>query len=135
MTFPSRRSLRYVTLGGWLMVLPGAIFLTAAVLRLLQPAEYEPARTSWAIVEWTVRSVTGAWTTVLFFGLPGLAAIAGGATLVRTWRRDERLRTDMTSAAASLWRHRVTVLLGGAVVVGLGIMVLVVGHSVAHLPR
>lgn len=135
MTFPSRHSLRYVTLAGWLMVLPAAIFLTAAILRLLQPVEYEPARMSWWIVEWTVCSVRGPWTTLLFFGLPGLAAVAGGATLVRTWRRDERLRMDMASAAASLWRHRATVLLGGAVVVALGVMVLVVGHSVAHLPR
>lgn len=135
MTSSSRNSIRLVTFLGWLMVLPASVFLSAAVLRLLQPHEYEPARTSWLIVEWTVRSVSGPWPTVLFFGLPGLVVLVGGATLLRTWRGDERLRLDSAVVAASLWRHRATVLLSGAVLVALGIMTLVVGHSVAHLPR
>lgn len=35
-----------VALGEWLMVLPATVLLAAAALRLLQPRQHEPARTS-----------------------------------------------------------------------------------------
>ena len=107
----SKNFLRLVTFIEWLLVLPATVFLTAAVLRLLQPREYEPARTSWMIVDWTVRSVSRSGATILFLGLPALAALVGCVTLLRTWGTDETLRLDATGAAAALWRHRVIVLL------------------------
>lgn len=64
------------------MVLPAAVFLTAAVLRLLQPREYEPARTSWIIVDWTVRTISRSGATVLFLGLPAFVAFMGCNTAV-----------------------------------------------------
>ena len=68
-------------------------------------------------------------------GLPALAALMGIATLLHTWRSDESLRLDATAVAGALWRHRVTVLLGTAAILAMAIVALVVGHSVAHLPR
>lgn len=79
----SKSSLRLLACLEWLMVLPASVFLTAAVLRLLQPREYEPARTSWIIVDWTVRNVSRSGAGVLFLGLPALVALIGAATLLR----------------------------------------------------
>jgi hypothetical protein len=130
-----RNSLRLVTFIEWLMVLPATVFLTAAVLRLLQPPEYEPARTSWVIVGWTVRNISRSGAAVLLLGLPALVALVGGAALALNWRTDETLRRDATAIAATIWRHGVVVWLGAAAVLAVAIVVLVVGHSVAHLPR
>lgn len=131
----SKNPYRLVTFIDWLLVLPATVFLTAAILRLLQPREYEPARTSWIIVDWTVRNVSRSEASILLMGLPALAALIGFATLLRTWRSDETLRLDATAVAGALWRHRVTVLLGAAAILAMAIVALVIGHSVAHLPR
>jgi hypothetical protein len=131
----SKSSLRLIACLEWLLVLPAGVFLTAAVLRSLQPAQYEPARTSWIIVDWTVRNVSRSGAGVLFLALPALVALVGAATLLRAWAENEALRLDATAAAAAFWRHRVIVLLGAASVLALAIVALVVGHSVADLPR
>ena len=34
----------------WLITLPATLLLAAAALRLLQPRQYEPARTAWAVL-------------------------------------------------------------------------------------
>lgn len=131
----SKSSLRLLACLEWLMVLPASVFLTAAVLRLLQPREYEPARTSWLIVDWTVRNVSRSGAGVLFLALPALVALIGAATLLRAWGENETLRLDATAAVAALWRHRLIVLLGAGAALALAIIALVVGHSVADLPR
>jgi hypothetical protein len=115
--------------------LPAGVFLTAAVLRALQPPEYEPAHTSMAIVNWTVKHVSRQGAGVLFMLLPGIVALAGCMILFFVWRADQMLRRDAAAAMTALWRHRIAVLMGGAVVAAVGIMALVVGHSIADLPR
>lgn len=109
----SDRSLRFplLVIGEWLMTLPAAVFVVAAVLRLLQPREYEPARTAWAIVEWTAAHVSHGDAAVIFLALPAAALVLGLVTLVRVWRTEANFREDAKAALAMLRRRLGLVLL------------------------
>ncbi len=121
MQMPKPSRLLVVTLGELFMVLPATVFLAAAAMRLLQPRQYEPAHTSWAIFEWTVTHVSRTGAAILFLGLPGLVAMVGCAILFGAWRWEQSLRQDATLALAILRRNLVlallvlVTLLGGAV--------------------
>lgn len=132
----SRNALRLTTLGEWLLLSPLAVFLAAAMLRLLQPPQFQPARASRQLVLWTVRHVGHGLGAMLFLNvLPACVGLSGAAVLVCVWRRDATLRADLLAAARSLWRQRLPVLLGGAVALSLLLIALVAGHSAAHLPQ
>jgi hypothetical protein len=65
------------------LIFPAAVFLTAVILRNLQPLQYEPAHTALMIVTWY--AVRG-WTLwVLLIGLPLTALFSGGITLIWNW--------------------------------------------------
>jgi len=55
---PGLFRLRAIAIWEWLMILPATLLLAAAALRMLQPRQYEPARTSWIIFEWTMTHVS-----------------------------------------------------------------------------
>jgi hypothetical protein len=113
----------------WLLVLPAAVFLAAAALRLLQPPQYEPARTSWLIFEWTRVHISRAGAALLFLGLPGLVVILGCTGMLRIWGENETLRQDVTLALASLRRHAAFGLMVMATLVAFAI----VSFSVVHV--
>jgi hypothetical protein len=131
----SKKTLFLAAFFEWVMVLPAVVFLSAAILRLLQPREYEPARTSWTIVEWTVKTFPGGVANVFLLGLPALVAGIGCVLLLLSWRGDETLRSDANAAVGALWRQRVIVILGAAVLAASAIVVFVIGHHVADLPQ
>jgi hypothetical protein len=114
----------------WLMVLPASVFLAAAAFRGLQPVQYEPARTCAALVAWTVTHVSRFGATILFLGMPGLVALAGGGTLLRIWRKDAALREDSATTMAILRRHFVVGVLTAAVVLAGAILAMVVVHNI-----
>ena len=87
------------------MVLPATVLFAAAALRMLQPRQYEPARTSWIIFEWTMTHVSRLGAAILFIGMPGVVAAAGCAALLRNWHQDQTLRHDATTTIAILRRH------------------------------
>jgi hypothetical protein len=130
-TVEKRASGRFVlpvfTAFEWLMVLPAAVFLSAAAFRGLQPVQYEPARTCAAIVAWTVAHVSQLGAAILFLGMPGAVVLAGCATLLRIWRQDAALRQDSAMTFAILRRHltvgllTAAVLLAGAVLAAVGV--------------
>jgi len=119
-----------VALGEWLMVLPATVFLGAAALRVLQPRQYEPARTSWIIFEWTMTHVSRLAAAVLFIGMPGVVVAAGCAALMRNWCQDQALRHDATMAFAILRRHFAFGLLAAAVLLAGTILAAVAIHVV-----
>ena len=119
-----------VALGEWLMVLPATVFLGAAALRVLQPRQYEPARTGWIIVEWTMMHISRLGAGILFIGLPGLVAIVGGATLLRTWREDSALRHDTADTLAIFRRQRTIIVAMAAMLFAAVILVFTVSHVV-----
>ncbi len=114
----------------WLMILPATVFLAAAALRMLQPREFEPARTSWIIFEWAATHISRFGAVILFLGLPGIAVVAGCATLLRKWRRDGALRHDMAMTLAILRRHLAIGLLAAAVLLAGTILTAVAVHVV-----
>ena len=58
----------------WLLVL-------AALLRLVQPREHEPARASWVIFAWARTHISHSGAGLVFIGLPGVAALILAAVL------------------------------------------------------
>lgn len=89
----------------WLLVLPAAVFLTTALLRLLQPPQYEPARTSLLIFDWTAAHISRRGAAMLFIALPALVAISGSAIFYRLWRTNSSLRADITLGYSVLRRN------------------------------
>ena len=118
------------TFSGWLLVLPATIFLAAAALRRLQPPQFEPARTSWLIFEWTTTHISRTGAGVLFIGLPAIAVAVGCAALLWVWSRNETLRQDITAVIASLRRHLVIAILGTGTLLAGAILAAVLVHII-----
>jgi hypothetical protein len=120
-----------VAFGEWLMVLPATVFLAAAALRLLQPRQYEPARTSWIIFDWATAHISSSLGAgMLLVVMPGLAFIVGCALLLGTWRKNEELRSDTCVLLNILKRQRVLALRVTAALLGGAILVFAVAHVV-----
>ena len=114
----------------WIMVLPATVFLAVAALRLLQPRQYQPARTSWVIFEWTTTHISRLGAAILFLGMPALVVVAGCGALFRLWREDQALRSDVVLGLTVFRRHLATVLLAVATLLGVTILALAVAHVI-----
>jgi hypothetical protein len=119
-----------LTISEWLLVLPATVFLTAASLRLLQPGQYQPARTGWVIFEWTTTHISRLGAAVLFLGMPGLVVAAGCATLLRLWHEDQTLRHDVVLGLTVFRRHLATGFLAVATMLGATILALALAHLI-----
>jgi hypothetical protein len=119
-----------VALSEWLLILPAALLLAAAALRLLQPREYEPARMSWAIFEWSTTHISHAGAAVLFLALPGIAVVAGCVALLLVWRGSETLRQDTINLLATLRRHLAIAILGSGTLLAGAILAAVLVHII-----
>jgi hypothetical protein len=117
-------------LGQWLMVLPATLFLGAAALRFLQPQQYEPAHTSWVIVEWTTTHISRLGAGILFIVLPGLVVGIGCATLLGAWHQEQDLREDAAAVFALLRRQRVIAALTSAMLIAGAILAVVLAHVI-----
>lgn len=113
----------------WLLVLPPSIFLAAAVLRLLQPPQYEPARTSVLIFDWTTTHISRVGAATLFLALPAVVIIAGCAIFYRLWRANSSLREDIT-LGFSILRRNVAV---GIFLSGVLLAAAILAFSVLHI--
>lgn len=113
----------------WLMVLPAIVFLAAAVLRGLQPAQYEPAHTSGIIFAW-FSQMPQSVVAGLLIGLPGVVALLGGVTVFRSWQKDSGLRQDATAALAILRRQAAPCILVTATLLASAILTMVVSHII-----
>jgi hypothetical protein len=114
----------------WLLVLPATLLLSAAALRLLQPQQHEPARTSWAIFTWAATHISHAGAGALFIGLPLIAVVMGCAMLSALWRTSETLRQDAAAALATLRRNLAIVLLGTGTLLASAILAAVLAHII-----
>lgn len=114
----------------WMLVLPPALLLAAAALRQLQPRQFEPARTSWAIFEWATTHISHAGAAVLFLALPGIAVVAGCVALFVAWRGSEMLRQDTIALLASLRRHLAIAILGSGTLLAGAILAAVLAHII-----
>lgn len=116
--------------GEWFLVLPATVFLGAATLRLLQPRQYEPARTSWIIFEWTTTHISSLGAALLFIGLPGLVVLVSAITLLRIWRADQMLRKDAALGLTIFRRQFAIVLFTAATLLAAAIFTFAVAHLV-----
>src|SRR6266566_4795284 len=58
-----------------------SVLVLAALLRLVQPREHEPARASWVIFAWARTHISHSGAGLVFIGLPGVAALILAAVL------------------------------------------------------
>lgn len=114
----------------WLLVLPATLLLAAALLRQLQPRQFEPARTSWAIFEWTTTHISQAGAAWLFLVLPAVAVVAGCVGLMLAWRKSETLRQDTVAALASLRRNLAVAILGAGTLLAVAVLVAAIAHII-----
>lgn len=114
----------------WLLVLPATLFLAAALLRQLQPRQFEPARTSWAIFEWTTSHISQTGAALLFLVLPAVAVVAGCVGLLLAWRESETLRQDTVAVLTSLRRNLAVAILGTGTLLACAILATVVFHMI-----
>ncbi len=112
------------------LVLPPALLLLAAALGFLQPRQYEPARTSWLIFEWTTAHISHTGAGLLFIGLPSVAVVGGCAALLWLWHGNEALRQDVTAAVASLQRHLAVAILGTGTLLAGAILAAILVHII-----
>ena len=125
---PSKLSVLAVS--EWLLVLPATLLLAAAVLRQLQPRQFQPGRTAWMIFEWTSTHISQTGAAWLFLALPALALVAGCASLMLAWRKSETLRQDTMALLASLRRNLAVAILGTGTFLAAAILAAVVIHII-----
>lgn len=114
----------------WLVTLPATLFLAAAALRLLQPRQYEPARTAWAVFEWASAHISRTGAGILFLALPALAIAIGSGTLLRAWRSDPVFRQDIALAWDTFRRQIAMILLTTGTLLAASIFALTLLHMI-----
>jgi hypothetical protein len=113
-----------------LLVIPAALFMTALVVRSLQPQQYEPAHTAQRIVDWyAARPHLGLW--VLLAALPFIVLFTGAITLLRSWRADAELRRSVLGMLQTLRAQFSTVLVALATFAAACILAIVALHVLA----
>jgi len=122
--------LSVLAVAAWLLVLPATLGLAAALLRQLEPAQNEPARTISAILAWIFPRISHVGAAWLFLVLPAIALAAGFAGILLAWRRSEALRKDATAMFSSLRRHSAVAVLGAGTLLAAGILLAVVAHII-----
>ena len=67
------------------LILPAVLFMTALVLRNLEPLQYEPSRSAQRLVTWYAERMWTLW--FLLLGLPLIVLASGCAELLRSYKR------------------------------------------------
>jgi len=126
----SKNKLLAVGLAECLLVLPAAFALSIAALRLMQPRQYEPARTAWVIFEWMGVHLTRTDAAFMFLVFPAMAFAVGGGILLRKWSTDELFRLDVVAFLVVLQRNIQTLILAAATLAGAAILAAAVVHVI-----
>ena len=79
------------------LIFPAALFMSALLLRGLQPLQYEPALTAQQLVMWYAGRMWTLW--VLLVGFPFAVVITGCAALLGRWNGDATAHTARESLA------------------------------------
>ena len=110
-----------------LLISPAALFMTALVVRSLQPPQYQPAHTAERIVAWyAARPHVGLWG--LLIALPLAVLVIGCGTLRRNWSVNAELRNATRQTRAAVRAHLATLLVAGATLAAGGILAIVALH-------
>lgn len=109
-----------------LLISPAALFMTALLVRSLQPRQYEPARTAQLIVTWYAVRPWTLW--VLLVALPLAVLATGCATLLHSWNDDVELRQAGRETLAAIRAHVAPLLIAAATLTAAGVLAIVAVH-------
>ncbi len=113
----------------WFLVFPGALFMTALVVRSVQPRQFEPAHSAQRLVDWfSARPHVG--LDLFLITLPFAAFVIGCGALLRGWSRDAEMRRAALEMFAAIRAHMATLLIAGATLVAGGILAVVAVHMI-----
>jgi hypothetical protein len=112
------------------LIFPAALFMTALVLRNLQPLQYEPARSAQQLVMWYADRMWTLW--VLLSGLPFIVLVSGCAELLRRWNRDSVLALISQRSLAVVRAHLASLFIAATTLIAGVILAIVVLHVLAN---
>jgi hypothetical protein len=104
------------------LICPAALFMTALVVRNLQPLQSEPAHTAQQLVMWYAGRMWTLW--VLLLVLPFTVLVTGCATLLRSWNQDTELPHTV--------RYLPNLFVAATTLTAGGILAIVVLHMLAN---
>ena len=108
-----------------LLILPSALFMTALVVRTLQPLGGEPARTAEQIVQWYAERQWTLWIPLIV--LPLAVLVTGCATLMPTLKLSGARQT-----LAAIRKNPASLIVSAATLTAGIFLVIVVLHMLAN---
>lgn len=113
-----------------LLIFPAVLFMTALLLRNLQPLQSEPARSAQQLVMWYAGRMWTLW--FLLLGLPLIVFVSGCAELLRTRNRDIVLSLTSRKSLAMVRAHFSSLFLAVTTLTAGVILAIVVLHVLAN---
>jgi len=126
------RSGTAAAVGSAILVTPAVVFFGAAIARLLQPPDREPAHLAGVVFDWFVALPQYAVALVLV-AAPAAAFVLGGLVLWRSLADDEALRDDVRAfghAGLCMLRRPAEWLSALVVLAAAGILLVLVWHAI-----
>ena len=112
------------------LLFPAALFMTALVVRELQPLQYQPAHAAQQLVMWYAGRTWTLW--VLLVALPLTVLVTGGVTLLRNWSRDVAPPHTAWPSMAMMRAHLATLFVAAETLAAGGILAFVLLHMLAN---
>jgi hypothetical protein len=112
------------------LIFPAVLFMTALVLRTLQPLQYEPARSAQQLVMWYAGRMWTLW--FLLLGLPLIVLVSGCAELLRSYNRDILLPLASQKSLAMVRAHLASLFIAATTLMAGAILAIVVLHVLAN---
>jgi hypothetical protein len=112
------------------LIFPAVLFMTALVLRNLQPLQYEPARSAQQLVMWYAGRMWTLW--FLLLGLPLIVLVSGCAELLRSYNRDIILPLPSQKSLAMVRAHLSSLFIAATTLMAGVILAIVVLHVLAN---
>lgn len=115
----------------FLLLLPGAMFMSALILRNLPGLQNEPAQTAQRVVDWySARVLIG--LDIFLIALPFAAFIIGCITLLLGWRNRSDYRRALRQTLALVQIDPSTMLIAGETLTAGCILVIVAVHVLSN---
>ena len=112
------------------LIFPAVLFMTALVLRNLQPLQYEPAHSAQRLVMWYAGRMWTLW--FLLLGLPLIVLVSGCAELLRSYSRDIILPLTSPKSLAMVRAHLSSLFIAATTLMAGVILAIVVLHVLAN---
>ena len=103
--------------------------MTSLVVRSIQPTQYEPAKTAARLIDWfSHHLLLGLYVSLI--AMPLMAIALGGLVVLRRWRSDSGLRSDIYGVATAFRRNVAVLLITGATFTAGTILAIVALHMI-----